>query len=58
MQNTMGKNAVRTNNERVRFEMEILKYRNLLLFVEDKEFRMALTEKIAELEKKLREIDE
>jgi len=58
MQNTMGKNAVRNHNERVRFEMEILKYRNFLLFVEDKEFRMALTEKIAELEKKLREIDE
>ena len=49
---------MRNHNERVRFEMEILKYRNFLLFVEDKEFRMALTEKIAELEKKLREIDE
>ena len=58
MQNTMGKNAVRNNNERVRFEMEILKYRNFLLFIEDEQFRVTLTEKIAELEKKLREIAE
>jgi hypothetical protein len=58
IQNTMGKNAVRNNNERVRLEMEILKYRNFLLFIEEKKFRLTLTEKIAELEEKLRQIDE
>ena len=51
-------NAVRSKNERVQLEVEILKYRNFLLFVEDEEFRKTLTAKVAELEKKLREIDE
>ena len=46
------------DNERVRLEVEILKYRNFLRIVENEAFRMTLTEKIAELEKKLREIDE
>jgi hypothetical protein len=38
--------------------MEIMKYRNFLLFIEDENFQMTAREKIAELEKKLREIDE
>jgi hypothetical protein len=45
-------------NERVKLEMEILKYRNFLLFIQDEKFRQTATEKIAELEKKIREIDE
>ena len=49
---------MRSRNERVQLEVEILKYRNFLLFVEDEEFRKTLTAKVAELEKKLREIDE
>jgi hypothetical protein len=45
-------------NERAELEMQITKYRNFLLFIVDEEFRKAANEKIAELEKKLREIDE
>jgi hypothetical protein len=52
-------NAVVCNkNERAELEMQITKYRNFLLFIVDEEFRKAANEKIAELEKKLREIDE
>jgi hypothetical protein len=45
-------------NERVELEMQILKYRNLLNRVADDEFVKRAKEKIAELEQKLREIDE
>ena len=51
-------NAVQNENERVRLEMEIMRYRNFLLFIVDEQFRKVANEKIAELEKKLREIDE
>ena len=49
---------MRNDNERVRLEMEILKYRNFLLFIEDEKFRQTAKEKIAELENKLSAIDE
>jgi protein-arginine kinase activator protein McsA len=49
---------VESENDRVKLEMEILKYRNFLRFVEDKEFRANIRGKIAELEQQLREIDE
>lgn len=45
-------------NDRVELEMQILKYRNFLLIVEDDKFRKSAQEKIFELERKLREIDE
>jgi hypothetical protein len=45
-------------NERVELEMRILKYRDLLSRVADEEFLKRAKAKIAELEKKLREIDE
>jgi hypothetical protein len=49
---------VRNENDRVQLEMEIMKYRNFLLFIVDEQFRKVANDKIAELEKKLREIDE
>ena len=49
---------MRNENDRVQLEMEIMKYRNFLLFIVDEQFRKVANEKIAELEKKLREIDE
>jgi hypothetical protein len=50
--------VVRDKNERVELEMQILKYRQFLSRIADEAFRTALREKIAVLEKKLREIDE
>jgi hypothetical protein len=50
--------VVRSKNERVELEMQILKYRLFLLRITDEALRTALREKIAGLEKKLREIDE
>jgi hypothetical protein len=38
--------------------MEIMKYRNFLLFIENEKFRQIVEEKIAELENKLSAIDE
>ena len=38
--------------------MEILKYRNFLLFIKDEKFRQTTNEKIAVLESKLSAIDE
>lgn len=49
---------MRNDNERVRLKMEILKYRNFLLFIEDEKFLRTAKEKIAELENKLSAIDE
>ena len=48
---------MRNKNERLKLEMEIMKYRQLLL-IDDEAFRTSAKEKIAELERKLREIDE
>ena len=45
-------------NERVELEMQLLKYRQLTGRVDDQEFQRRAQEKIAELEQKLREIDE
>ena len=49
---------MRNENERVQLEMEIMKYRNFLLFIVDEQFRKVANEKIAELEKKLRSKDQ
>ena len=49
---------MRNDNERVRLEMEILKYRNFHLFIEGKKFRQTAKEKIAELENNLSAIEE
>ena len=45
-------------NERVKLEMQIMRYRRLMLHVADEEFQKRAREHVAELEKKLREIDE
>ena len=45
-------------NERVELEMQLLKYRDLLSRIADEEFLKRARAKIAELEQKLREIDE
>ena len=45
-------------NERVELEMQIMKYRQLLTRITDDEFLKRAKDKIAELEDKLREIDE
>ena len=49
---------VRKKNERVELEMQIMKNRQFLLLIDDQAFQRNLSEKIVELEKKLREIDE
>jgi hypothetical protein len=48
----------RNKNERVVLEMRIMSYRSLVRRVMHDETRQRLTREIAELEKKLREIDE
>ena len=50
--------AVRVKNERVELEMRILRYRQLARRISDEEFLKRAKERVAELEKKLREIDE
>jgi len=45
-------------NERVALEMQIMKYRQMLDRITDAEFLERAKVKIAELEQKLREIDE
>jgi hypothetical protein len=50
--------AVRSKNERVELEMRILRYRQLASRTSDEEFLRRVKEQVAELEKKLREIDE
>jgi formiminotetrahydrofolate cyclodeaminase len=47
-----------SKNERVALEMQILNYQNLLPRITDDQFQMRAKEMIAELEQKLREIDE
>ena len=47
-----------TKNERAEVEMEMMKYRQLAGRMVDEEFVKRAKEKVAELEKKLREIDE
>lgn len=49
---------MRNRNERVALEMLIMKYRLLIRRVSDEEFVRQAQSKIAELEKKLREIDQ
>jgi hypothetical protein len=49
---------MRNKNERVELEMQIMKYRQFVLLIADEAFQRNLREKVAELEKKLREIDE
>ena len=53
-----NRGSMRTKNDRVELEMHIMKYRQFLLLVADEAFLRDAKEKIAELEKKLREIDE
>jgi len=50
--------VVRNKNERVHLEMQIMKYRQFLILINDEQFQRTAREKIAELEQKLREIDE
>ena len=50
--------AMPSKNERVELEMKMMKYRQLAGRIIDEEFVRRAKEKIAELEKKLREIDE
>lgn len=45
-------------NERVELEMKILKFRQMLFRITDDQFQKRATEKLAELEQKLREIDQ
>jgi hypothetical protein len=49
---------VRNKNERVLLEMQIMKYQQFLVRITDEQFRRSAKEKIAELKRKLREIDE
>jgi hypothetical protein len=49
---------MRSNNERADLEMQILKYRQLASRIADEEFVRRAGERIAELERKLREIEE
>jgi len=50
--------AVRNKNERVELEMRIMKYRQFLHRIADESFQKELNAKIADMERKLREIDE
>jgi hypothetical protein len=50
--------AMRSKNERVELEMQIMRYRQLASRTADEDFLRRLGERIAELEQKLREIDE
>jgi hypothetical protein len=47
-----------SKNERVELEMKILKFRQWVTRITDEEFQKQIRERIAELEQKLREIDE
>ena len=49
---------MRKKNERVELAMRIMKHRQFLLLIVDEGFQRTAKEKIAELEKQLREIDE
>jgi hypothetical protein len=54
----MGLRAMPHKSERVELEMKIMKYRQWTGRVVDEEFQKRLREQTAELERKLREIDE
>ena len=47
-----------SEDERAKLEMQILKYRKFLRFIADDRFRETAKALIAELERKLRELDE
>jgi hypothetical protein len=47
-----------SKNERVELEMKIMKYRQLASRITDEELLKRFAEQIADLERKLREIDE
>lgn len=56
---TIGLRVVASKNERVQLEMKIMRYRQLARqAVPDNVTRQRIEELIAELERKLREIDE
>ena len=50
--------VVRSKNERVELEMKIMKCRQLASRTDDEQFVKRIRDHIAELEQKLREIDE
>jgi hypothetical protein len=54
----VGVPVVPTKNERAELEMEMMKYRQLAGRMVDEEFVRRAKEKVAELEKKLRKVDE
>jgi hypothetical protein len=54
----LGIRAVPSKNERVELEMQIMKYRQIMSRTTNAEFQKQAEEKILELERKLREIDE
>jgi len=49
---------MRSKNERVELAIRIMRYREVSRRTADEEFLRAIKDKIAELEQKLREIDE
>jgi hypothetical protein len=49
---------VQSKNDRVELEMKIMRYRQLASRTADEEFLRRVRDQIAELEQKLREIDE
>jgi hypothetical protein len=53
-----GSGAMAQKNERVEFEMKIMKYRELLRQAWDPKTTQRMETAVAELEQKLREIDE
>src|SRR5712672_836371 len=54
----VGVPVVPAKNERAELEMEMMKYRQLAGRMVDEEFVRRAKEKVAELKKKLREVDE
>jgi len=55
---TLGMLIMGSKNERVELAIKIMRYRELSQRTADEEFLRAIKDKIAELEQKLREIDE
>jgi hypothetical protein len=50
--------AVRNKTERVQLERQIRKYQRFLMHIPDEQFQRTAKEEIAELQQKLREMDE
>jgi hypothetical protein len=50
--------AMRSINERVELEMKLIRYRQFLRRITDREFITRIPEQIAQTEQKLRELDE